>query len=87
MKFFKDGQKTVRETIDSAFEKLSAIIEQGKEEYCRKNGEYPSIIVMTEEEFKIVYDKFRNPYWSGSEAWKKRPMVSGMLILIDPGKQ
>ena len=41
---------------------------------------------MTEEEFKIVYDKFRNPYWSGSEAWKKRPMVSGMLILIDPSK-
>lgn len=85
MKFFKS-----KSFDDKSYWKLQEQINKGIEEYAEQHGENPDTIILTNSEFDCIrnyYEHCHKAYdWAGLQSWEKKPIIAGMIILIDPSK-
>ena len=83
MKLFKSEAEYNQEKINSSFLELIRAINIEKEEYINNYGEVPKVIVMTQSEFKIIFDYCNNPYWGYHSNWIEEPTILGIKIIVE----
>ena len=83
MKFFKSEAEYNQEKINSSFLELLKDISIKKEAYTNNYGEAPKVIVMTQTEFKIVFEYCNGTYWGNYGHKLEEPSILGMKIIVE----
>ena len=83
MKFFKSEAEYNQEKINSSFLELIREINSKKEDYINNYGEAPKVIVMTQSEFKIVFEYCNGTYWGNYGHKVEAPTILDMKIIVE----
>lgn len=83
MKFYKSEAEYNQEKINSSFLELLKDIGINKEAHTNNYGEAPKVIVMTQSEFKIVFEYCNGTYWGNYGHKLEEPTILGMKIIVE----